>query len=176
MGDGFRLDHHYGIFMQKGTAALNFHGGGTPYDPPEYYHYRNGRMYNGLTVVAWNLVDSGDSYGGFVRVPGSHKSNYPCPVEILEAHEGADCVVCPDAPAGSVVIFTEALTHGTAPWTAPHDRRSLLFKYSPSQQSWGASYAVPPEAVPLSERQRRLFEKPYFARRRSLFGEDSAGD
>ena len=176
LGDGFRLDHHYGIFMQQGTAALQLHGGGTPYDPPEYFHHRNGRMYNGLTVVAWNLSDSGGAHGGFVGVPGSHESNYPCPVEVFEAHEGADCVVCPDAPAGSVVIFTEALTHGTAPWAASHDRRSLLFKYSPSQQSWGAGYAVPPDAVQLSERQRMLFEKPYFAGRRSLFSEGLAGD
>ena len=173
LGDGFRIDHYYGIYMREGTSALRLHGGGTPYDPPEYYHYQNGSMFNGLTVVAWNLVNSGGQQGGFVGVPGSHKSNFPCPTEIREAHVGAECVTCPDAPAGSVVIFTEALTHGTAPWAADHDRRSLLFKYSPPQQSWGPDYAVPPNSVELSERQQMLFERPYFARRRSLFSEDA---
>ncbi|MEZ4661708.1 MAG: phytanoyl-CoA dioxygenase family protein [Caldilineaceae bacterium] len=115
LGDGFRLDHYYGIYMRAGTERLNLHGGNTPYDPPEYYHFRNGHMYNGLTVVSWNLSDTGPEHGGFCCIPGSHKANYPCPPEIKENHVDSDMVVIPEAKAGSVVIFTEALTHGTAP-------------------------------------------------------------
>ena len=74
LGDGFRLDHYYGIYMQKGTSSLVLHGGNRPYDPPEYYHFRNDRMYNGLTVVSWNLADTGPDYGGFCCIPGSHKA------------------------------------------------------------------------------------------------------
>lgn len=171
LGDGFRLDHYYGIHMRAGTEQLRLHGGNTPYDPPEYYHFRNGQMYNGLTVVAWNLAATGPEYGGFCAVPGSHKANFPCPDSIRTAHTGHEAVVVPDAPAGSVVIFTEALTHGTAAWQARHQRRSLLFKYSPGQQSWGSNYAQPPQNVELTPRQRLLFEKPYFAGRPSLFEE-----
>lgn len=171
LGDGFRLDHYYGIYMRAGTERLNLHGGGTPYDPPEYYHFRNGQMYNGLTVVAWNLSDTGPEYGGFCAVPGSHKANFPCPPEVKEQHIGHEAVVVPSAPAGSVVIFTEALTHGTAPWTAGHQRRSLLYKYSPGQQSWGSNYVQPPADVELTPRQKLLFEKPYFNARQSLFEE-----
>jgi hypothetical protein len=86
LGDGFRLDHYYGIYMREGTSRLRLHGGNTPYDPPEYYHFRNGQMYNGLTVVSWNLTDTGPAYGGFCCIPASHKANYPCPPEIQEAH------------------------------------------------------------------------------------------
>ena len=32
--------------------------------------------------------------------------------------------------AGDAVIFTETLTHGTLPWTAAHERRALLYKFS----------------------------------------------
>ena len=133
LGDGFRLDHYYGIYLRNGTGPLGLHGGNTPYDPPEYYHFRNGRMYNGLTVVSWNLADTSPESGGFCCIPGSHKSNYVCPQEIRKSHVNADCVVVPKAKAGSVVIFTEALTHGTAPWTAEYQRCSLLYKYSPAQ-------------------------------------------
>jgi ectoine hydroxylase-related dioxygenase (phytanoyl-CoA dioxygenase family) len=171
LGDGFRLDHYYGIHMRAGTERLNLHGGGTPYDPPEYYHFRNGQMYNGLTVVSWNLADSGPEQGGFCAIPGSHKANYPCPAEIKELHIGHPAVVVPSAPAGSLVIFTEALTHGTAPWTASHQRRSLLYKYSPGQQSWGGNYVQPPADVELTPRQKLLFEKPYFNARPTLFDE-----
>ena len=65
LGDGFRLDHYYGIYHRAGTGPLSLHGGNTPYDPPEYYHFRNGKMFNGLTVVSWNLRDTGPQYGGF---------------------------------------------------------------------------------------------------------------
>ncbi|MEZ4868301.1 MAG: phytanoyl-CoA dioxygenase family protein [Caldilineaceae bacterium] len=171
LGDGFRLDHYYGIYMRQGTERLNLHGGNTPYDPPEYYHFRNGQMYNGLVVVAWNLADTGPDSGGFCCIPGSHKANYPCPPEIREAHIDSGCVVIPAARAGSVVIFTEALTHGTAPWTAHHQRRSLLYKYSPAQQSWSKTHIQPPAGVPLTDRQRLLFEPPYFHQRQSLFEE-----
>ena len=32
--------------------------------------------------------------------------------------------------AGDVVLFAEATTHGTLPWRADHQRRSLLYKYT----------------------------------------------
>ena len=169
LGDGFRLDHYYGIYMDAGTGAINLHGGGTPYDPPEYYHFRNGAMYNGLTVVSWNLADTGPEHGGFCCIPGSHKANYPCPPEIYQDHVNSGAVIVPPAKAGSLVIFTEALTHGTAPWTAAHQRRSLLYKYSPAQQSWSSKHIQPPEGVNLTERQKLLFEPPYFHNRATLF-------
>ena len=97
LGDGFRLDHYYAIYLEAGAERLGLHGGNTPYDPPEYYHFRNGQMYNGLTVVAWNLADTGPVHGGFCCIPGSHKVNYPCPQEIREAHVEAGCVVVPEA-------------------------------------------------------------------------------
>lgn len=176
LGDGFRLDHYYGIHLREGTGPLPLHGGNTPYDPPEYYHFRNGQMYNGLTVAVWNLTDTGPAQGGFCCIPGSHKSNYPCPPAIRTAHFQAPCVVVPEVRAGSVLIFTEALTHGTAPWTARQQRRSLLFKYSPAQQSWSSRHIQPPEGVELTPRQKLLFEPPYFHSRATLFPEDVATD
>ncbi len=174
LGDGFRMDHYYAIYMEKGGTVNGLHGSNTPYDPPEYYHYREGRMYNGLTVVAWNLTDAGPEHGGFCCVPGSHKANYRLPKEFREAHTDAECVVVPKAKAGSLVIFTEALTHGTAAWTADHERRSLLFKYSPAQQSWSPKHIQPPEGVTLTPRQELLFEPPYFSSRKSLFFDGDA--
>ena len=170
LGDGFRVDHLYGIHMRNGTEGLRLHGGAVPYDQPEFFHYSNGEVFNGLTVVSFNLTDTGRKIGGgFMCIPGSHKSNYPLPVEFTELSENAPAVINPEVKAGSVVIFTEALTHGTAPWRANHTRRSLLFKYSPAQQSWGPNYMEPPKNVKLTARQKLLFEKPYFSQRKSLF-------
>jgi hypothetical protein len=67
------------------------------------------------------------------------------------------------------VLFTEALVHGTLPWRGPHDRRTLLYKYSPGNSSWGKDEKLPAELAPLlSERQRLLFEPPYVAYRRPV--------
>jgi hypothetical protein len=174
LGDGFRLDHYYGIYMRSGSEGLRLHGGSTPYDPPEHFHFRDGAMYNGLTVVSWNLRDTGPDVGGLLCIPGSHKSNYACPDEIQSAHEHASCVVVPEVRAGSVVVFSEALAHGTAPWKGTQQRRSFLFKYSPAQQSWSRNYPRPPEGVELSERQKLLFRPPYFNGHPSLFGSEGA--
>ena len=66
----------------------------------------------------------------------------------------------PEAPAGSVVLFSEALTHGTAPWTATHRRRTLIYKYCQSHIAWSTRRVPPPASVPLTPRQQILFQKP----------------
>ena len=42
--------------------------------------------------------------------------------------------------AGSAVIFTEALTHGTIPWTAEHERRALFCRYMPGHMAFVGRY------------------------------------
>ena len=160
LGDGFRLDHLYGIHMRSGSEGLSLHGGAVPHNPTEVFYFEQGRMYNGLTVVSWNLVDTGPEYGGFLCIPGSHKSNYAVPDQVMAAHDGAACVVVPEVRAGSVVIFTEALSHGTAQWKAPYMRRSLLFKYDPSYMAYSRRQAAAPKNVELTSKQKWLFEPP----------------
>ncbi|MCZ6680906.1 MAG: phytanoyl-CoA dioxygenase family protein [Candidatus Poribacteria bacterium] len=160
LGECFRLDRIYGIYMREGTTALGLHGGNTPYSPGEYYHVRDGRIHNGFTVVAWNLTDTGPQSGGFICIPGSHKSNFKIPKEILETPEKAPCAVIPEVRAGSVVLFTEALTHGTAAWRGKHQRRSLLYKYCQSQVAWSNKRVKLPKTVELTPRQKILFGEP----------------
>ena len=40
--------------------------------------------------------------------------------------------------AGDCVIFTETCSHGTLPWRGKHQRRALLYKFSPGTSSFGA--------------------------------------
>ncbi|MGH2355875.1 MAG: phytanoyl-CoA dioxygenase family protein [Chloroflexota bacterium] len=173
---GVRLDHCYGIYMRQGSSGLSLHGGGTPYDRPEYYHFRNGQMYNGLTVVTWALVDVPPGQGGFACIPGSHKANYPCPRPIRAFERNPGCVIQVPMRAGDVLIFTEALTHGTQPWTAPHHRRALLYKYAPGHMAWGSGYANWPAELKeqLTPDQRLLLEPPYHSRRKNVGEPDAA--
>ena len=113
--------------MKKVTERLNLHDGNTPYNPPEFYNFHDGKIFTGLTVVSWNLTDTGPDLGGLYIILGSHKLNIPCPDIIKKEHE---YVLVPEIEAGSVVIFNEALTHGTSEWKDTFKRRLLLFKYS----------------------------------------------
>ncbi|MBM3213610.1 phytanoyl-CoA dioxygenase family protein [Candidatus Poribacteria bacterium] len=166
LGEKLRLDHAYGIVMSTSNVGLQLHGGAAPYDPAQYYIYRNGRMYNGLTVASWALVDVGPDDGGFCCIPGSHKGNIPLPNDVRHFEAHRDWVRQVPQKAGSVVIFTEALTHGTLPWRAPYDRLSILLKYSPAHEAWGRANPPSPELdALLDDAQKRLFEPPYIWRR-----------
>ncbi len=159
LGDGFRIDHFWGAWANAGAAALPLHGGVVPFVQTDYYYVRDGKIRSGLTNVAWNLTDSGGDLGGFMALPGSHKSSFELPRELGEATEGYGIAV-PEAKAGSVSIFTEAVLHGTAPWRGSHQRRTLFFSMGPSHQAYSRHQASPPTTVELTERQRLLFAPP----------------
>jgi Phytanoyl-CoA dioxygenase (PhyH) len=163
-GPTLRLDHSYGIVMAPGTSGLDLHGGGTPFDPAQFYVVNDGRISCGLVAVQWALVDHRPGDGGFTCVPGSHKASFRLPNPVPPAL-GVEVPLA----AGDVVLFTEALVHGTLPWRAPYERRTLLYKYSPGNSSWGKDEALPRRLAPmLSDRQRLLFEPPYVAYRRPV--------
>ena len=169
--DGLRLDHLYGIVTQAGAEGHTLHGGGTADDFTHFYQFHNGRMRCGLTVVSWALTEVGPDYGGFMCIPGSHKSNYVTPPGVSRLEKDIGVTKQIEAPAGSAIIFTEALTHGTMPWKAAHDRRSILYKYSPGPLTYGERYV--PEGVDevidaFTPTQRAMLEPPYRSQRPSL--------
>ena len=165
-GQGVRLDHAYGIVMSPGTAGLGLHGGNVPFDPAQFYVTDATGIHTGLIAVQWALVDHFKGSGGFACVPGSHKAAFGLPRSI-DLQD--DSVIEVELRAGDVVIFSEALTHGTHPWTAPYQRRTLLYKYSPGSSSWGKDERCPPELIDrLTARQKLLFEPPYVAYRQNL--------
>ena len=166
LGDCFRLDRIYGMYMEAGMPRGGLHadyGATSPTAkaiPGEYYPFRDNEIHNGFVVVTWNLADTGPEHGGFCCIPGSHKGNYKLPQQIAAAPENSPCVIIPDAPAGSAILFTEALTHGTAAWNGKHQRRSLLYKYCVSHIAWTSRRVAIPEDIALTERQKILFREP----------------
>lgn len=165
LGPDLRLDHAYGIKMRTGTDGLTLHGGNTPYDPPEYYHVRGGQIYCGLTVVTFALCDVPSGQGGFCCVPGSHKANFPLPPGVKTYERDLGCLTQVPMKTGDVLIFTEALTHGTLRWSAPWERRSILLKYSPGFLAWGRANWPSTLLELATPTQRQLLEGPYVNKR-----------
>ncbi|NKB66579.1 MAG: hypothetical protein GKR89_05925 [Candidatus Latescibacteria bacterium] len=164
LGPKFRLDHDYCIFMQQGADRGRLHGGSTPqiHAADHWYRYHDGVMRNGLTVFTYSLGPAAAGDGGFACIPGSHKSNFvnSIPDEVRAYQRPAHYVRQPEVEAGDVVIFTEALVHGTMPWTAPYERRALLFKYSPGHSAWSQNYYNLEEYPQASQQQRRIMAPP----------------
>ena len=162
LGPKFRLDHTYLDIIRSGLGPIGatLHGGGFPFDPVQYFRFSDGRMYNGLSVVAYNLADVDPGDGGFGCIAGSHKSNFQFPSEwtdLTQPHAAVSRVV---GPAGTAVLFTEAMTHGSLPWTADHERRTIFYKYSPHPLAWWAEYPTPEGLEGLTDRQRAILEGP----------------
>ena len=69
------------------------------------------------------------------------------------------------------VAVTEATTHGTLPWTADHERRNLIVRYTPGN----TAYASPggdswPEEFydGMTDAQRAVLEPPYHTGRADI--------
>jgi ectoine hydroxylase-related dioxygenase (phytanoyl-CoA dioxygenase family) len=164
LGATYRLDHGYAIFMSRGAghgAPHHLHNGGTPFDPSQYYLVRDGRIHAGLIVVSVALSDCAPADGGFCCIPGSHKSSFALPEELAAITDATDPVAHIPVAAGDAIIFTEALTHGCIPWSAAHDRRTVLLKYCPGFMQWERESPMTDISVGWTEPQRRLLSPPF---------------
>ena len=162
-GQGFRLDHGpLLISAHKGAEGHSLHGAGEPFGQSVAYHQQNGKIYCRGITVAWQLTDVNPGDGGFACVPGSHKSNFPMdlPKDVRTFERIPNYVCQPEADAGDVIIFTEALIHGTMPWNGDHERRALLYKFSPGHSSWSLDYYNADAYEGLTEQQKRILTPP----------------
>ena len=170
LGEGYRLDHGPGLIaMEKGCEGGVLHGGGVERQNfSEAYFFKDGRIYTGLTVVEYLFADEGPGDDGVAVIPGSHKSNLACPEAMKLWNRYQEHVLELNAKAGDAVIFTETLTHGTLPWTAQHQRRALLYKFSPGFQAYsvGAHTVTYDDYIDdMTEDQRAVMEAPHIRNR-----------
>ena len=149
------LEHEYAMYLPPGVPGPTFHNGGTPYNPWYSYTVRDSRIYCTLLTVIWLLNDVAEGDGGFWYIPGSHQANFPMPRGLTDYSWVPDCAVQPSARAGSAIIFTEALVHGTRPWRAKQDRYVLFYKYIPGYMALGRS-DLKKRARLLTEEQKRF--------------------
>jgi len=145
VGEGYRMDHLPLLIQQApGADGFVFHGGKMNDDgswcDELAYAFDGGRMYNRLLAVSVAMTRTEPGDGGFCVVRGSHKANLPCPGEIQRYEAHREMVDNPALEPGDVLLFTEAATHGTLPWTAKHTRRACLYRFAPATSAYGRAY------------------------------------
>lgn len=165
-GRGWKLDHEPLMLTGgKGTEGLRIHGStNVHFNSSRFYAYANGQLRCGLIVVQYALADANRGDGGLCVVPGSHKANIDCPDKIMTWEQYQEVVYQVPLKAGDMVIFSENTLHGTLPWTADHERRALLYRYTPKHLHYdGGTYeVVQPEWVSeLTQAQQAVLEPPY---------------
>ena len=165
-GRGWKMDHSpFMLASTAGTEGLRLHGATKRlFDGTQHYTYANGQIRCGMIVCQFQLADVIEGEGGLCVIPGSHKANFACPDEIHTYEQNRELVYNIPCKAGDMVIFNEATIHGTLPWRARHQRRSLLYRYSPNYLHFaGGVYetSMPAWVSELTPAQQAVLEPPY---------------
>jgi hypothetical protein len=153
-GYGFRHEGSFLTLRPWGPANKEFnpHGGRGYFNFPgnhHSYHASPGRVNSGLTRCVFELNEVREGDGGTLFLSGSHKSAFERPESTnLEDSPLWDTYSC---PPGTVLFFTEAITHSAVVWKSKERERCAVFNcYNTIGSRWhqwsppGAVFAALP--------------------------------
>jgi hypothetical protein len=165
---------HENLLNVRGKGGyIGIHGGGAI--PLCYLTFRQentGEWMVGQINVVGALTDIGPGDGATTLIPGSHKSAIRHPMLQQQGYRSDDAagnqigMVELYMEAGDVLLFTDAMTHGSAARTNDGYRRITLFRYSPAFLRSRFHYVPSPELLSaLTDDQRRIIQPipPRFA-------------
>ncbi len=130
----------------------------------------NGLYHCTFVKTLTNLTELGPDDGGTVVIPGSHKVGCDREMIIAAAREDPSLVHQVVAPAGSTLLFGEALIHATGQIRSDKERVIVIGGYTPPMfQAWNGQEpsadfleTVPEQFLPLiSGSEKWHWEKRY---------------
>ena len=135
---GFRLESCSLFYRRLNEGQFGPHNGNGLFRLPgdsHFYRCIPGKAYSGLSRVVWELNPVQKWQGGTLLVTASHKAVYAAPESIYSQDSAIwDTYAC---PGGSLLFFTEALTHSTHPWTNSQNERLAIFScYNTVNSKW----------------------------------------
>ena len=160
---GFRLEGTFLTIRAKGHGEFRPHGGQGMLNFPgnsHTYHMHHDKAHSGLTRVVWELNPVKKRGGGTMFLPGSHKAAFPAP----KSTQNWDCPLWDDytCPAGSVLFFTEAITHTGARWEDDTVDRVAIFNcYNVIGNKWHTWEPHPEHLADMPFKRRTLFRPVY---------------
>ena len=160
---GFRMETS--MLMHRSVAAnvqqpFSPHNGNGLLRPPwdsHYYRCIPGKAWSGLTRVLWELNPVSHRGGGTLFITGSHKAAYPVPdsARLDEASPLWDTYNC---PAGSVIFFTESISHSSSTWAdRENDRYAIFNLYNSLNHRWYSWLPDPELLAKMPAKRRSLF-------------------
>jgi len=156
-----------------GGPAYGFHRG---LHHQEGVHTRNGLYHANFVKVLTNLTDLGPDDGGTTVIAGSHKVDAGDEAICKAAYQDRRHIHQIVAPAGSGVLFTEALIHATGKITSDKERVIIISgftttyfpfmtnEWSDNTQGWVPGFIenLPPEHRSLFVSSGYIQRKPYY--------------
>lgn len=156
-----------------GKPRYGFHRGLASH---EGHHYRNGLYHAEFVKVLTNLTDLGPDDGGTVVVAGSHKVDAGDKAIIDAAYEDRSLIHQVIAPAGSALLFTEALIHATGEIRSDNERVIVISGYNVTRFPFATNewpdntQVVHDEFIEgLPEEQRHLFASKGYLQRKARY-------
>jgi hypothetical protein len=163
---GFRMEMSFRSFRSaKDDPPVEFspHNGSGMFRLPgdcHTYHCIPGKARCGLTRVIWELNPVETTDGATLFISGSHKAAYTAPAAAYQHGSPLwDSYAC---PPGSMIFFTEAVTHSGQPWTNPaYDRMAIFNAYNPVNTRWSMSRPHPEQFNAMPLKRQSLFREAY---------------
>ena len=153
------------LMMDPGCAGHYLHGGRLDRQSfKSTYMAKFGRIYSSLVIVEFPLAEEGPGDGGLALVAGGHKANFPIPPALRDWEAYRDHVVEVHVKPGDAVIFNEITIHGTLLWRGEHQRRALLYHYSPAYQASQPLYediTYPDYVSDMTPEQQEMLRPPH---------------
>ena len=144
---GFTVESTSLFYRSPGMGNFGPHNGNGLLRFPGDVHYYNafpGKGYSPHTRIVWELNEVKKGQGGTLLVTGSHKAVYTAPLDIQDPK--SDIWTTYGCPPGSLLFFTEALTHSANPWTNTENDRIAVFNlYSPVDSGFAKVYKPHPK-------------------------------
>ncbi|MDA0709745.1 MAG: phytanoyl-CoA dioxygenase family protein, partial [bacterium] len=175
-GYGFRLEGTFLTIRPWGPGNKRFtpHGGSGMLNFPgnhHTYHVRPGKANSGLTRAVWELNPIVKGDGGTLFLTGSHKAAFERP----GATNREDCPLWDtyECPAGSVLFFTEAITHSGVEWKSTERERCAIFNcYNTIGSKWH-SWEPPQEVFDAMPPKRQTLFRPVYCQNNTVKPGDS---
>ena len=152
---------------------LYIHSGGhVPLSYMTFRQHNTGAWMVGQINVMMALNDIGPGDGATVLVPGSHKAaevhprleveGQPITAASHERQGAGNALGMREVHlrAGDVLLFTDAVTHGSAERTSPGYRRTVLYRYSPRHIRTRFNYQLSPALRARLTPERRVILEP----------------
>jgi hypothetical protein len=161
------IDENFANFRQPGEA-IGLHSGGHTGVKRTQFRYYNGHFLCGQINILTALTDIGPGDGATMVIPGSHKAHFPHPDlransikhNVYTSVDTVEGAVEVHLAAGDVLLFVDAICHGSARRINPGQRRNLVYRYGPSWGNFRHGYQPSPELLARLTPERRAIVQP----------------